>query len=73
MPGDNTILIAAGLDLKASDRISLAPTAMKHNESDYAVVTAYNNVTGVVTLDRKLNGYHYGAAQSLLINTVELI
>jgi hypothetical protein len=63
-PGAATIYVEAGLDWTAGDRIGLAPTAMVHNDSDYAIITNYDSATGQVDLDRTLTAYHYGAAAS---------
>jgi hypothetical protein len=37
---------------------------MKHKESDYAIISAYDSTTGLITLDRPLNYYHFGASLS---------
>lgn len=48
----------------AGDKIGLAPTGMKYNDSDYAIINSYDSATGEVTLDRSLTAYHYGASTS---------
>lgn len=44
--------------------IGLAPTTMNWFETDYAIITSYDNATGLVVLDRQLTYYHWGQAQS---------
>lgn len=51
---ETTILVESGLGWKAGDQIGIVPTAMRWYEADHRIITDYNNVTGVVTLDRKL-------------------
>lgn len=67
-PGDTQILVEPGLGWQVNDTIGLAPTAMIWQESDYAVVKSYDNSTGAVTLDRKLDYYHWGASVSTAAN-----
>ena len=62
--GDRTLQVATGLDWKDGDKLGIFPTTLKYFEQDYAVVSAYDANTGVVTLDRPLDFYHYGAATS---------
>lgn len=64
MPNDQQIVVSPGLDWTTNDTIGLAPTTINWFEADYAVITSYNNVTGVVTLDRPMSNYHYGAQVS---------
>lgn len=64
MPGVTSITVAPGLSWTAGDKIGIATTSFKWLENDYAVIVSYNNATGAITLDRKLNYYHYGAAVS---------
>ena len=61
MPNDKQIVVSPGLDWTTNDTIGLAPTTINWFEADYAVIVAYNNVTGVVTLDRPMSNYHFGA------------
>jgi hypothetical protein len=63
-PNDNSITVEPGLDWVANDTIAIAMTRIQWNEADYAVIKSYNNVTGVATLDRPLNFYHFGQATS---------
>lgn len=62
--GARSIKVSPGLSWKVNETIAAVSTSMKWFENDYAVITAYDNVTGVVTLDRPLNYYHYGRATS---------
>jgi hypothetical protein len=36
---------------------------MNWNELDYAAIKSYDNVTGVVTLDRPLSDFHFGKSE----------
>jgi len=63
-PGSSTIFVATGLDWVAGDKIGIAPTGMRYNDTDFAIISAYNSATGEVTLDRPLTAYHYGASTS---------
>ena len=49
---DTEILVEAGLGWKAGDRIALPSTTMIWNQLDYAIITAYDNSTGITTVDR---------------------
>lgn len=62
--GDTKISVSSGLDWQTGDKIGLLPTGKKHFESDYAVIQSYDAVTGLVTLDRPLDYYHFGSATS---------
>jgi len=42
----------------------LAPTAIQNKHSDYVNIKAYDNKTGLVTFDRPLQNYHWGANES---------
>lgn len=53
-----------GLGWVAGDLIGLAPTTFNWWEMDHGVITSYDNVTGSITLDRKVSFYHWGQAQS---------
>jgi len=44
--------------------IGFAPSTMNWWETDYAIITSYNNDTGLVVLDRKLSHQHWGQAVS---------
>ena len=56
----NTIYVEGGLDWVAGNMIGLAPTTMNWFETDYAIITSYDNTTGLVVLDRQLTYYHWG-------------
>jgi hypothetical protein len=58
--GDKTITIAKGMDLVAGDRLALLPTSYDNMASDDVFVTAYDTLTGLTTLDRELDYYHWG-------------
>lgn len=62
--GDKQITVATGLDWKAGDQIGIAPTRIKYEEKDFAVITAYDSKTGIAKLDRVLSYQHFGAADS---------
>jgi chaperone required for assembly of F1-ATPase len=63
-PGDSSILVETNLDWVAGEKLAIAPTTMRHNDSDYAVILSYTPSTGVVVLDRQLTAYHYGTLLS---------
>jgi hypothetical protein len=63
-PSSNKIYVGKNLDWKVGDRIAIAPTGVKFNETDEAVITAYDASSGEVTLDSALRFQHYGAATS---------
>lgn len=63
-PGENTIKVSTGLDWVAGDKLGLAPTSLRYNDSDYAIIESYDSSSGEVTLDRELTAYHYGASSS---------
>lgn len=46
----------------------MAPSTLRYNDSDTAVITSYDSSTGTLVLDRALSGYHYGAATSTAAN-----
>jgi lipopolysaccharide export system protein LptA len=62
--GVTEIEVEKGLDLVPGDRIALSATSFAATASDQAHVVSYDNATGKVTLDSKLNHYHWGAAES---------
>jgi hypothetical protein len=37
---------------------------MVWNQTDFAVITSYDNTTGIVTVDRNLSSYHWGSSDS---------
>ena len=61
LKGDTSITIATGLDVVAGDRLALLPTSFDNTASDDVFVTAYDTATGLTTLDRALDFYHWGA------------
>ena len=62
--GNTTALVSSGLDWVAGDRVYLAPTAVQHTHSDYVNVKDYDIQTGLLTFDRPLKYYHWGAFES---------
>ena len=62
--GNKTALVSSGLDWVAGDRLYLAPTAIQHTHSDYVNILSYDIQTGLLTFDRPLKYYHWGAYQS---------
>jgi hypothetical protein len=52
------------MDLVQGDRLALLPTSFDNIASDDVFVTAYDNTTGNVTIDRPLDYYHWGAVNS---------
>lgn len=63
-PNESTIFVDKDLDWVAGDKIGIAPTGMKYNESEYAIISSYDRATGELVLDRALAAYHYGASNS---------
>jgi hypothetical protein len=45
---------------------------MRMWESDYAIVQSYDKSSGLVTLDRPLDYYHYGAATKGIYSGVDM-
>lgn len=62
--GDSIIYVEAGLSWKAGDKIGLAPTRVQWKEQDYGIIATYDNSTGMITLDRPLTHFHWGASKS---------
>jgi hypothetical protein len=64
--GDSTITIdaPANYDFKEGDRIALAPTDMFETTHDTRTITKFDKGTGVITVDKALEWYHFGAAAS---------
>lgn len=61
---DQSITVEAGLDWKVNDTIALPSTTMNWYELDTAQITSYDNVTGVVMLNKRMSYYHWGAPVS---------
>jgi len=63
--GDTSIFVESkNVDLVEGDRIALAPTGIKYNTGDTRNVVSFNSGTGEIVLDKALDWYHFGAAQS---------
>jgi len=71
---DTSIYVGTGLDWSSGDTIGLAPTSYINNETDYAIITSYESLTGKVTLDRAISFYHFGQSESTasLYNGVDI-
>lgn len=63
-PKDTDIQVEPGLGWKTGDMIGLAPSTMNWWETDYGIITAYNNLTGKASLDRPMSWQHWGQATS---------
>jgi hypothetical protein len=61
---DTQITIDPGLDIVPGDRLALLPTSYAPEAADDVFVKSYDISTGLVTLDRYLSYYHFGAAES---------
>jgi len=48
------------MDIVAGDRLALLPTSFDNMASDDVFVTAYDIATGIATIDRELDFYHWG-------------
>jgi hypothetical protein len=62
--GDTTITVAPDLDLVKGDKIGIVATSYWHSANDLRTVEAYDIKTGVITLNKALDYYHFGAAKS---------
>jgi len=51
-PGNTTFTVEAGLDWTIGEDVALPSTTINWRELDTGKIVAYNNVTGVITLDR---------------------
>jgi len=60
----NDIMVDAGLDWVAGDELYFAPTTIQMHHSDYRIIESYSSSTGLLTLTRGLDHYHYGASKS---------
>jgi len=60
--------VEAGLGWKVNETIALAPTAMRWNDSESAIIESYDNDTGALVVKTALKAYHYGAATSTAAN-----
>mmetsp|Transcript_34116 Transcript_34116/g.25176 ORF Transcript_34116/g.25176 Transcript_34116/m.25176 type:complete len:202 (-) Transcript_34116:2790-3395(-) len=67
-PGDTNVELEPMLGWQPGDVIGFAPTALLHNDSDFAVVVSYEQLTGWTELDRPLTGYHWGTSPSQSFN-----
>jgi hypothetical protein len=45
-PGNSTVYVETGLDWVSGDKLAFAPTSLRYNDSDYAIVSSYNSQTG---------------------------
>jgi len=57
-------MVEPGLSWGPNDTIGLPSSTMNWYQVDFAVIQAYDNVTGLLTLDRPLGHYHYGKSVS---------
>lgn len=60
--GHDTIIVEPELDWQAGDEIFLACTAAQHWHSEYRTIVSYEG--GIIKLDKPLDYYHYGDAES---------
>ena len=72
--GSKEITVEKGLDLVKGDRLALMTTSQYALGSEDRFVETYNNETGLVTLDKELKYYHWGASESTatLYNGVDI-
>ena len=61
---DTHITVESGLSWLPGEQIGLAPSAFNNQETDFAIIQSYDNLTGIIVLDRQLDYYHWGALQS---------
>lgn len=45
-------MVGLNLGWKAGDQLGLSPTTLRFNDTDYAIITSYNDATGDIVLDR---------------------
>jgi hypothetical protein len=64
MPGDTTINVETNLGWLPGDVLALTSTTMIWYEKDMVRVKTYDSATGIVTLEKPLEYYHWGAATS---------
>ena len=62
--GQSEIWIDPGLEIYEGDRIALLPTSYEPHNSDDVFVRSYDNSSGRVVINRRLDYYHWGAAES---------
>ena len=62
--GNLTVKVEAGLGWRVNETVAFAATALSYEENDYSIIAAYDNVTGLLTLQKPLNQYHWGAPVS---------
>jgi hypothetical protein len=63
--GDSTITVETkDVDLVKGDRIAIPPTDLAYDNGETRDVVEYNKDTGVITLDKPLEKYHFGAEKS---------
>jgi len=64
--GATSIKVDTGLEASwlVGDYVWLGPTSFNQYASDYITIKTYTTATGVITFDRPLKFYHFGAAAS---------
>jgi len=66
--GQKDILVDKGLDWVVGDRIALLATSFDSLATDDGWITAYDNNTGKLTINKTLERYHWGDAASTAAN-----
>jgi len=61
---DKAILVDAGMDWKAGDKIYLAPTGHNYLNSDYAEIVSYDTKSGSIKIKEELKHNHFGDSES---------
>jgi hypothetical protein len=65
LKGASSFFVAPSLDWVPGDRLAIFPTSYdQHAIDDLIWITAYNNVTGEVTVNNTLGYYHFGRETS---------
>lgn len=60
MPGENTIKVQTHLDWKAGEWITIATNTMRTEDTEYAQIKSYNELTGELVVEENLQFYHWG-------------
>mmetsp|Transcript_467 Transcript_467/g.688 ORF Transcript_467/g.688 Transcript_467/m.688 type:complete len:444 (-) Transcript_467:1809-3140(-) len=70
--GSKTIKVDANVDWKVGDQLFIATSTIQHDHADRRVITSI--AAGVIELDKALDYYHFGAAESTgaLYNGVDI-
>lgn len=57
---DIEIFVEPGLSWVTGDRFAIAPTSFNYDQSEDRIITTYNNETGRIEFEPKLEYHHFG-------------